>query len=121
MTSQFFGTRFTPPDHQEEGGNRSRSIDRTAFPPNGYYASAGGGTVVYATGMSGLNGPIVLSVAEGTTSANLYQYGPSGVQVVSDKNLTDNSVIYGTIEYPWQRLVRVTQEDHRTLPCSKRA
>jgi len=71
------------------------------FQPNGYYAPAGGGAVVYATSMNGLTGPLLMSVAPGTTSANIYQYGPSGIQVVTNANFTNGSVIYGTIEYPW--------------------
>jgi hypothetical protein len=57
------------------------------------------GFVTYYVNMAGITGPMLISGIEGTTTANLYLGGATGVTQVTQANLTNTTTIYGTLQY----------------------
>lgn len=65
---------------------------------NGNSSNGGGGSINYATGMSGLTGAISPRLPSGSI-IDLYQWSATGVTRVTDVNFTATTRIAGTIRY----------------------
>jgi hypothetical protein len=67
---------------------------------NASLASGGGGTISYATGLSGLLGMPTLALdSGGDRVANLYQWTPTGISALSSVNFSSSSVLRGRMSY----------------------
>lgn len=59
----------------------------------------GAGYVTHFASMTGLTGTMFIDGIEGTTTADINQTSAAGGAAVADTNLTNASVIYGTLQY----------------------
>jgi hypothetical protein len=62
-------------------------------------AGGNGGTVAHNANMAGLTASVVLEPASGAKALNVYQQAATGLIVLTNTNLTNTSIIQGTVSY----------------------
>ncbi|MQR99454.1 hypothetical protein [Gluconobacter aidae] len=78
----------------------SATIANLPMGQNSITAQGGGGSVNYATGLSGLSGAVTLSMDNGGNGlAGLYQWSATGLSAVTNTNFTSSAVIRGRMSF----------------------
>jgi hypothetical protein len=63
--------------------------------------ATGGAVSIYNVNMASMTSPILVEVAAGTQTANLYLQASTGIATMSNSNFTNTSIVYGTLRYPF--------------------
>lgn len=79
------------------------TIGGLPFPYGASAPAGGGGPVIYAANLVGLNGtPVAVSTAAGARTLALSSPSSGGLEPMTESNFTDTAIISGNATYMWQ-------------------